>query len=132
MQLTADPLLAAARELEPDVLLFESRCYTAPAVARAVGAYPVLQAVRTLLPPEVEELVSDAVTPFWHELDLGRPQYAGIYDGLTLSAFPSSLDDPSGSYAHRARAVGDEMAQGLTPQEAICLVERTLAARPHP
>lgn len=104
MQLTADALLATARELRPDVVLFESRCYAAPAVARSVGAYPVLQAVTTLLAPAVEELVNDAVTPFWHELGLDGPSYAGLYDGLTLSAFPASLDDPSpyaGLVVHR-------------------------------
>lgn len=90
----ADDLLKAARELQPDVLLFESRCSAAPAVARSVGAYPVLQAVTTLLAPEVEGLVTDAVTPFWHELGLESPSYAGMYDDLTLSAFPASLDDP--------------------------------------
>lgn len=108
VQLIADALLAAARELQPDVLLFERSCYAAPAVARAVGAYPVLQAVTTLLAPEVEELVSDAVTPFWHELDLASPTYAGIYDGLTLSAFPASVDDPSpysGLTVHRLAPV---------------------------
>lgn len=104
VQLTADALLAAAREVQPDVMLFESRCYAAPAVARSVGAYPVLQAVTTLLAPEVEELVNDAVTPFWHELGLASPSYAGVYDGLTLSAFPASLDDSSpypGLVVHR-------------------------------
>ncbi|GAC1611311.1 MAG: glycosyltransferase [Mycobacteriales bacterium] len=104
VQLTADALAAAAREIQPDVMLFESRCYAAPAVARSAGAYPVLQAVTTLLAPEVEELVNDAVTPFWHELGLASPSFAGVYDGLTLSAFPASLDDPSpypGLVVHR-------------------------------
>lgn len=93
--LMIDGLLACARKLEPDVVLFESRCYAAAAVARAVGALPVLQAVTMLLAPEVETLVSDAVTPLWRELGLPTPTLAGVYDGLVVSAFPASLDDTS-------------------------------------
>ncbi len=102
--LMVDDLLALARDLAPDVIVYESRCYAAPAVARAVGASPVLRAVTTLLPPEVEVLVGDAVTPLWRELGLDSPIHAGVFDGLTLSAWPASLDDPSpygGLVVHR-------------------------------
>lgn len=93
--LMIDQLLACAVEFQPDVILFESRCYAAAAVARAVRALPVLQAVTTLLPPEVELLVTDAITPLWRELGLDAPSYAGVFDGVTLSAWPASLDDPA-------------------------------------
>jgi hypothetical protein len=93
--LMIDKLLARARELRPDVVLFESRCYAAAAVARAVAALPVLQAVTMLLLPEVEAMVSDAVTPLWRELGLQTPSLAGVFDGLTLSAWPASIDDPA-------------------------------------
>ncbi|MHB8508212.1 MAG: glycosyltransferase [Candidatus Dormibacteria bacterium] len=93
--LMVDELLACAREFQPDVLLFESRCYAAPVIARVVGALPVLHAVTTLLEPEVEVLVSEAVTPLWRELGLEAPSYAGVFDGLTISNWPASLDDPS-------------------------------------
>lgn len=90
-----DDLLATAREFAPQAIVYESRCYAAPAVARSIGVLPVLQAVTTLLPPEVEVLVGDAVTPLWRELGLDPPTYAGVFDGLTLSSWPASLDDPS-------------------------------------
>ena len=105
-RLVVDELLACAREFRPDVLLFESRSYAAPAVASVVGALPVLQAVTTLLDPEVEVLVNDAVTPLWRELGLDPPSHAGVFDGLTVSNWPVSLDDP-GPYGdlvvHRLR-----------------------------
>ena len=93
--LMVDGLEACARAFRPDTVLFESRCYAAPMVARVHQALPVLQAVTTLLPPEVEILVTDAVTPLWRELGLDRPSYAGVFDGMTLSAWPASLDDPT-------------------------------------
>ena len=94
--LMVDDLLAAARDFAPDAVLFDSRCYAGAVAAAAVGALPVLQAVTRLLPPEAEQLVSDAVTPLWRSLGLPVPHLAGMFDGLTVSAWPASLDDPSG------------------------------------
>jgi UDP:flavonoid glycosyltransferase YjiC (YdhE family) len=90
--LMVDALLEHARSTKPDAVLFDSRCYVGPLVARAVGALPVQQAVTTLLPPEAEAAVSDAVTPLWRELKLDTPTFGGIFDGLTFSAWPASLD----------------------------------------
>ncbi len=87
-----DALLARAREHKPDVVLFDSRCYPGPLVARVVGALPVMYAVTSLLHPDVELLVNDAVTPAWRQQGLGTPTNAGIFDGLTFSPFPRSLD----------------------------------------
>jgi hypothetical protein len=88
-----DDLLAVARSFSPDLVYFESRCYAAAAVARSIGSPSVLQAVTTLLPPEVEMLVGDAVTPLWRELGLDPPRLSGVFDGVTVSAWPASLDD---------------------------------------
>jgi len=90
-----DGLLAYARAHKPDVVLFDSRCYAGPLVARAVGALPVLQAVTTLLAPDVETLLNDAVAPAWAEQGLETPTYGGVFDGVTFSAFPESLDPSS-------------------------------------
>lgn len=93
--LMVDDMLAAAREFRPDVVVYDSRCYAAPAVAKAVGAEAVLRAVTTLLPPEVEQLANDAIAPLWDGLGLGTPRLAGAFDGLVLSEWPASLDDPN-------------------------------------
>ena len=64
----------------------------------------MLRAVTSLLPPEVEILAGDAVTPLWRELGLEPPIFAGMFDGLVLSEWPASLDDPSaypGLVVHR-------------------------------
>lgn len=89
---TIDALLAVAQAFRPDAVLFDSRCYAGALVAAAVGALPVLQAVTRLLPRDVEQRVSDAVTPLWRELGLPTPELAGVFDGLVLSAYPASLD----------------------------------------
>lgn len=94
--LMVDDLLALASDFTPDVIVYESRCYAAAAVAKATGAVPVLRAVTSLLPAEVETLAGDAVTPLWRELGLEPPIFAGMFDGLVLSEWPTSLDDPSG------------------------------------
>jgi UDP:flavonoid glycosyltransferase YjiC (YdhE family) len=94
--LMVDDLLALARDVMPDVIVYESRCYAAAAVAKATGTVPVLRAVTSLLPAEVETLAGDAVTPLWRELGLDPPILAGMFDGLVLSEWPASLDDPSG------------------------------------
>lgn len=93
--LMVDDLLAVARRFAPDVVLYESRCYAAPLAARLVGAQPVLRAVTMLMPPEIEHLANDAVTPLWRELGLDPPYLAGAFDGLVMSEWPASLDDPS-------------------------------------
>lgn len=89
---TVDDLLLVARSFRPDAVLFDSRCYAGPLVAAAIGALPVMQAVTRLLPRDVEERVSDAVTPLWRSLGLPTPELAGAFDGLVLSAYPASLD----------------------------------------
>ena len=89
---TVDELLAVAQAFRPDAVLFDSRCYAGALIAAAVGALPVLHAVTRLLPPDVEERVSDAVTPLWRSLGLPTPTLAGVFDGLVLSAYPASLD----------------------------------------
>lgn len=87
-----DAMLAHAHEHKPDVLLFDSRCYVAPLVARAGGALPVMHAVTSLLHPDAELLVNDVVTPVWRAQGLGTPTNAGVFDGLTFSGFPRQLD----------------------------------------
>jgi UDP:flavonoid glycosyltransferase YjiC (YdhE family) len=133
--LLVDDLLAIARDVGPDVIVFDSRCYAAPAVARVLGALPVHRAVTTLYPTETEGLVSEAVTPLWRELGLEAPVFAGIFDGLTFSTYPAVLDDPApypGLTVHRLRPVAaDEpeppwLASWLRAQDGRPLVYATL------
>jgi MGT family glycosyltransferase len=91
--------------------------------------------VTTLLLPEVEVLVGDAVTPLWCELGLGSPIHAGVFDGLTLSAWPASLDDPSpygGLVVHRLAPPPSEdsgpewLASWVSAQDGRPIVYATL------
>lgn len=110
-----DDLLRIARDFRPDAVLFDSRCYAAPAVARVVGAAPVLRAVTTLLPPEVERLAGDAMSPLWAELGIGTPELAGAFDGLVLSEWPAALDDPSPYVGRTIHRVAPAPPTGAAP-----------------
>ena len=98
-----DDLLAAARSFGPDLVVFESRSYAAPAVAAALDVPQARWEVTGLLPAGVEELAGDAMSPLWDDLGLGTPHLAGVFDGPVLSPFPASLDDASelGVAVHR-------------------------------
>ena len=115
--LMIDELLVIARDVQPDVVLFESRTYAAAAVARVVDALPVYRSVMMLTNPDVEQLVSEAVTPLWCELGLDPPTYGGIFDGVALSGHPATLDDASvfpGVSMYRVRPVpGGELSSEL-------------------
>lgn len=87
-----DDLLAAARGYAPDLIVFESRSYAAPAVAAALGIPQAKWEVTGLLPAGVEESASDAISPLWDELGLGTPHLAGVFDGPVFSPYPASLD----------------------------------------
>jgi hypothetical protein len=105
-----DDLLKIAADFRPDAVVFDSRCYAGPIVARTTGARHVLRAVTTLLPPEVEQLANDAIAPLWDQLGLGTPRLAGMFDDLVLSEWPASVD-PSQPY-------GDLTVHRLAPAPA--------------
>ena len=127
--LMVDDLLALALDVRPDVIVYESRRYAAAAVARAIGAVPVLRAVTSLLPPEVETLAGDAVTPLWRELGLDPPIFAGMFDGLVMSEWPASLDDPAGTPAWQSTGWRPRLSRrrrltGWRPGSASRLADR--------
>lgn len=90
--LVLDDLLEVARELRPDLLVFDSALFAGPMVAAAEGIPAVLHPVGLMHHPEVVALTADAVSPMWRELGLDAPRDAGLYAGTTLAVAPPSLD----------------------------------------
>lgn len=90
--LVVDDLLAVARDVRPDVILFDGFAYAAPLVAVLVGARPVQQVVGLLPATETLDLVTDAVSPIWREFGLTVPPAAGTQAGTSVTVCPPSLD----------------------------------------
>lgn len=90
--LTVDRLLAACRELAPDLLVFDPLLFAAPLVATVAGVRAVQHSIGPLVDPVVFDLVADAVSPIWREFGLDVPTHAGVYEGTTLTICPPSLD----------------------------------------
>ncbi len=94
-----DDVVAIGRELEPDVVLFETYALAGPLAAEILGVPGVHHLISPMLPHEVLDLADDAVSPIWRSFDRATPGYAGVYRGITIEITPSSLegqDVPSG------------------------------------
>jgi UDP:flavonoid glycosyltransferase YjiC (YdhE family) len=98
-----DDVLAVARDLRPDVVLFESYALAGPLVAAACGAAAVHHQLGPLLAPDVLDLANDAVAPIWRTVGLDAPGFAGLYEGTTVQICPASLESralPRGGSLH--------------------------------
>jgi UDP:flavonoid glycosyltransferase YjiC (YdhE family) len=90
-----DDLLEATRSLEPDLIVFEPVSFAAPLVGAVTGTPCINHTVGPLSDPEVLELVGDVMSPMWREFGLNVPPAAGVYQGITLTICPPSLDPAS-------------------------------------
>ncbi len=87
-----DDVLQCGRELDPDVVLFETYALVGPLAADLLGVPAVHHLVSPMLPHEVLELANDAVSPLWRSFGRDVPGYAGIYRGITIEVTPPSLE----------------------------------------
>ncbi len=90
--LVVDDLLAVARELRPDLLVFDPLLYAGPLVATVLGIRPVQHTVGPLTDAVVAELVTDAVSPIWRQFGFDVPPSAGMQAGTTVTICPAALD----------------------------------------
>jgi UDP:flavonoid glycosyltransferase YjiC (YdhE family) len=95
--LVVDDLTTVARDVRPDLVVFDTLMLAGPLVAAATGAHPVQHTFGPVTSPDVLELVADAVSPIWRELDLEPRRDAGLYSGTTLSICPPTLDPAASS-----------------------------------
>ncbi len=87
-----DDVLAAGRELSPDVVLFETYAFAGPLAAELLDGLGVHVLLGPMLPHEVLELANDAVSPLWRSFRADAPGYAGVYRHLTVETCPKSLE----------------------------------------
>jgi UDP:flavonoid glycosyltransferase YjiC (YdhE family) len=87
-----DDVLAAGRELDTDVVLFETYALAGPLCADVLGVAGVHHLLGPILPHDVLELANDAVSPLWRSFGRDAPGYAGVYGGLTIEICPPSLE----------------------------------------
>jgi UDP-N-acetylglucosamine:LPS N-acetylglucosamine transferase len=103
-----DDVLACGRDLEPDVVLFETYALAGPLAAELLGVPAVHHLISPMLPREVLELTNDAVSPLWRSFERDAPGYAGVYRGVTIEITPSSLET-------QQLASGERLAMRPTP-----------------
>jgi UDP:flavonoid glycosyltransferase YjiC (YdhE family) len=95
--LVVDDLTTVARDVRPDLVVFDTLMLAGPLVAAATGAHPVQHTFVPVTSPDVLELVADAVSPIWRELHLEPRRDAGLYSGTTLAICPQTLDPAAAS-----------------------------------
>lgn len=94
-----DDLIGCARDLDPDLIVFESYAFAAPLVADLLAVPSVHLNLGPLIDPDVVALVDDAVSPLWRSFGRHSPGHAGLYRDLTVEVCPASLEPnriPSG------------------------------------
>jgi hypothetical protein len=94
-----DDLLPVGRDIEPELVLFETYALAGPLVADVLCVPGVHHLIGPMLQHEVLELANDAVSPLWRSFDRHAPAYAGVYSGTTIEITPPSLEalkPPSG------------------------------------
>ncbi len=87
-----DDVLACAREIDPEVIVFETYAFAAPLAADLLGVPSVHQLLSSIPDHAIMELVDDAVSPLWRSFGRDTPGYAGVYRDVTIEICPQSLE----------------------------------------
>ena len=69
-----DEVVAIGRELQPDLVLFETYALAGPLAAEVLGVPGVHQLISPMLPHDVMALADDAVSPIWRSFDRVDPR----------------------------------------------------------
>ena len=89
-----DGVLACARALDAELVVYETYALAAPLAAEVIGAPAVHHLISPLLDHAVLDLAADALAPLWRAFGQpGVPPYGGVYDGTTLEICPPSLEE---------------------------------------
>lgn len=87
-----DDVVAAGEQLRPDLVMFDFEAVTGPLAARLVGARQANHQVGPLPPPDVLQLMTDALSPMWRSFGHDVPPYAGLYEDTTIAICPPSME----------------------------------------
>jgi UDP:flavonoid glycosyltransferase YjiC (YdhE family) len=94
-----DELLAAGRDFRPDLVIYDPLTYAGPLVAALLDVPRARHTVGLLTAPDALDLVTDAVSPIWHEFGLPVPPLAGTQSGTTVTIAPAALDPAAAGLA---------------------------------
>jgi UDP:flavonoid glycosyltransferase YjiC (YdhE family) len=86
-----DGLLRAARDWQPDALVWESSDVAAPVAASALGIPAVHHSFGAMVPLAAFRRCEDAVLPLWRQVGAEPLPYAGAFSGLYVDTCPASL-----------------------------------------
>lgn len=84
-------LLRAAREWQPEALVWESSDIAAPIAASALGLRAVHHAFGAMVPLAAFRRCEDAVLPLWSQVGAQPLPYVGAFSGLYVDTCPPSL-----------------------------------------
>jgi hypothetical protein len=87
-----DDVVAAGRDFEPSLVMFESYTLVGPLAAELLGVPGVTHMVGPLLDREILDLANDAVSPIWRSFGRDVPGSAGLHRDITLQVCPPSLE----------------------------------------
>ncbi len=87
-----DDVIACGRELQPDVVVYETYAFAGPLAAEILGVPGIHHLISPMVPREVMELANDAVSPLWRSFGCAAPVLGGMYRGITIAVAPPSLD----------------------------------------
>ncbi len=101
-----DGLLRAAREWQPDALVWESSDVAAPVAATALGIPAVHHSFGAMVPLAAFRRCEDAVLPLWSQVGVEPLPYIGAFSGLYVDICPASLawEQPLGETVQLAPA----------------------------
>jgi UDP:flavonoid glycosyltransferase YjiC (YdhE family) len=108
-----DDVVGIGREFGPDAVLFDTEACWGPLAGELLGVPSVHHGFGALPDLEVQQLMTDALSPLWRSFGLAVPGGAGLHRGPTLTVFPPSLD-PGTELFDQVRAMG--VAATLTPR----------------
>lgn len=89
---TVDDVVALGRELEPDLVMFETYALAGPLAAEVLAVPSVHHLISPMLPHEVTALGDDAMSPVWRSFERSTPGHGGLYQGITIQISPASLE----------------------------------------
>ncbi len=125
-----EELLAAARIVDPDVLLHDPAEYAAPLIGEVLARPNVCVGYGLILDAALREAVAAGARPSWEALGRPAPADAGLYRHLYLDPCPPGLADPAVARpptSHRMRPVSLAPADGYTlPATVLGLRDRPL------
>jgi UDP-glucoronosyl and UDP-glucosyl transferase len=87
-----DVLLDAIDEFRPDVIYYDTMNVAAPLAASCQGLLGVHHSISLLPEPGLLDSCADAISPLWCAFDQRPAARCGLFDGMTLSTWPASID----------------------------------------